>query len=193
MTTLRRSLLTLAAIPLLLLPLACAGQADDPAEPTAPQTRTTEAPVQAIRVELTMPSDHANPDEIAALVQLLEDQADVAQAKAMVHKDGESEGAEVVVELWGQDLPSEDELVQALQSEHPYLAATSISVSPLDTAAEAPPAADKHEDPEVLRQRIIDDLRAKGVQGEIDVQITDSPDGRREVEVKVKDEHPPVG
>ena len=44
------------------------------------------------------------------------------------------------------------------------------------------------EDPEELRAQIIADLRAKGVTGEIDVQITDHPDGRREVEVNVHDD-----
>lgn len=192
MTTLR-TILTLAAIPLMLVPFACAGQADDPADPAAPVARTADAPVQAIRVELTMPAEHANPDEIAALVQYLEGQADVGQAKAMVHKGSDAAGAEVVVELWGQDLPSDEELVEALQAEHPYLAGTAIAVSPIDTEAAPPPVDDKHEDPEVLRQRIIDDLRAKGVEGPIDVQITDHPDGRREVEVNVQDEHPPTG
>lgn len=193
MTTLRRTILTLAAIPLLLVPLACAGQAEDPADPAAPQPRTASAPVQAIRVELTMPADHANADEIAALVQYLEGQADVAQAKAMVHKDSESQAAAVEVELWGQDLPSDEELVEALQAEHPYLAGTTITVSPIDTEAATPPADVEREDPEALRQRVIDDLRAKGVEGPIDVQVTDHPDGRREVEVHVEGEHPPEG
>lgn len=192
MPSLRRSLLTLAAIPLLLLPLACAGQAEDPDAP-APVARTTAAPMLAIRVELTLPADHASADDIEALVQHLEGQADVAQAKAMVHKASDGEGADVVIELWGQDLPAEEELVAALQSELPYLVGTEITVSDIDAATDAPPAVDKDEDPEVLRQRIIDDLRAKGVQGDIDVVITDHPDGRREVEVKVADDHPPTG
>lgn len=193
MTTLRRSILTLAALPLLLLPLGCATQADEPDDPAAPQARTADAPVQAIRVELTMPAAHASAEEIAALVQHLEGQADVAQAKAMVHKDSEDESAGVVVELWGHDLPSEEELVQALEAEYPYLAGTAITVSALDTAAETPPAESGHEDPEALRQRVIGELRAKGVEGEIDVQVTDHPDGRREVEVSVQDDQPPTG
>jgi hypothetical protein len=191
MTTLRRSILTLAALPLLLLPLSCASHADEP-EPDAPQARSAEAPLQALRIELTMPAEHANADDVAALVQHLEGQLDVAQAKAMVHADTEGDGAQVVVELWAQDLPSEEELVQELQSEFPYLAGTAITVSDMDATAELPPAADEDEDPEALRQRIIDDLRAKGVQGEIDVVITNQPDGRREVEVQVHDDHPPA-
>lgn len=191
MPTLRRSLLTLAALPLLLLPLACASQADEPTEPAAPVARSADAPMQAIRVELTVPAEHANADDIAAVVQHLEGQADVAQAKAMVHAVGEGEGAHVVMELWGQDLPDEDELVHALESELPYLAGTDIAVSDLDVTAEAPPQQDADEDPQALRQRIIDDLRAKGVEGDIDVQITDHPDGRREVEVRVEDDQPP--
>ena len=109
MLRLRRSLLTLAAIPFLLLPLACAGEAPDPSEP-APVARTSAAPMTAIRIELTLPADHSGPDDVAALVELLEGQADVAQAKAMVHESSDDAGAAVVVELWGQDLPGEDEL-----------------------------------------------------------------------------------
>lgn len=191
MPTPRRSLFNFAALPLLLLPWACAGHADDPAEPEV--ARSADAPVLAIRVELTVPADHANPDEIAELVQHLEGQAGVTQVKARVHQQSDAAGAEVVVDLWGQDLPGEEELVQALQSELPYLAGTPIAVSELDAEAEALPAEDEDEDPEVLRQRIIDDLRAKGVEGDIDVRITDHPDGRREVEVKVHDDQPPVG
>ena len=195
MLTLRRSLITLAlaAIPLLVLPLACAGHADDPEGPAAPVARTGDAPVSAIRVELTVPAAHANPEDIAAVVEHLEGQADVAQAKAMVHKVSDTEGAEVVMELWGQDLPSEEELVEALQTEFPYLVGTDITVSDLDPEAQPLPQDDKDEDPEALRERIIADLRAKGVEGEIDVQITDHPDGRREVEVRVADDHPPTG
>jgi hypothetical protein len=189
-----RLLLTLAALPLLLLPLACAGQADDPAAPVA---RDADAPMQAIRVELTVPAEHANASDIAAVVQHLEGQADVAQAKAMVHKvatsEGEEEGAEVVMELWGHDLPSEEELEQALAAEFPYLAGVPLTITALDATAAPPPEADHDEDPEALRQRIIDEMRAKGVEGDIDVQITDHPDGRREVEVQVQDENAPEG
>ena len=189
MNTARRSFLTLAALPLLWLPLGCAGQADEPTEPQA--ARTAQAPMQALRVELTVPSDHANADDMTALGQHLEGQADIAQAKVMVHEvDPEGEAA-VVVELWGNDLPTEEELVQELQAEFPYLVGTAILVSAIDTAAEPPPPAHDEEDPEVLRQRIIDEMRAKGVQGEIDVVITDGPDGRREVEVRVEDEQVP--
>lgn len=190
MTTPRRSFLTLAAIPLLLaLPYACAGQADDPVEPQT--ARTAEAPMQAIRVELAVPADHANADEMAALAQHLEGLADIAQAKVLVSKIEEDGDAEVNVELWGQDLPTEDEVVQDLQSAFPYLVGVSIAVSAIDTVAQTPPQHDDEEDPEALRQRIIDDLRAKGVEGEIDVVITDHPDGHREVEVRVEDEQAP--
>ncbi len=189
MITPRRFLLTLAALPLLLLPLACAGQADEPATPAA---RSADAPVLAIRVELTVPAEHANPDEIHALVQHIEAQADVTEARVEAHRRSEAEGAEVVVDLRGQDLPSEEELVQALQAEFPYLAASEITVSDLDPTAVAPPAEGEGEDPEVLRQRIIDDLRAQGVEGDIDVQIVDHPDGRREVRVKAHDQPPPA-
>ena len=47
---------------------------------------------------------------------------------------------------------------------------------------------DKDEDPEVVRKQITEQLRAKGVQGEVQVHIDDHDDGKREVRVEVKDE-----
>lgn len=184
----RRALLTLAAIPLLLVPMACAGQADEPATPEA---RSADAPLQALRIELTMPAPHANAADVAALVEHLEGLADVAQAKAMVSKDDPEGAADVAVDLYGHDLPTDDELTADLAAEFPYLAGVPIAVTALDPDAMTLPADEHDEDPEALRQRIIDDLRAQGVEGEIDVQIVDHPDGRREVEVQVHDDEPP--
>ncbi|MCX4245210.1 hypothetical protein [Paraliomyxa miuraensis] len=187
----RRSFLTQAALPLLLLPWACAGQADDPASPEVRSGDAPDAPLQAMRIEFTVPAAHANATDIAALVEHIEGLADVAQAKAMVHKADPEGDAEVAIDLYGHDLPTDDELSADLTAEFPYLAGVPLAVSGLDPEAAPTPAEDHEEDPEALRQRIIDDLRAKGVEGEIDVVITDHPDGRREVEVQVHDDEPP--
>ncbi len=186
----RRTFLTLAAIPLLLVPMGCAGQADDSELPTV-EDRQGDGPVMGVRVALTVPAAHANADEMGALVAHLEGQADIAQAKAAVQKASADADAQVTIDLWGQDLPTEQELVTELQAEYAYLAAADIVVTTLDAATDPMPQDHEAQDPDVLREEIIADLRAKGVQGEIEVTITDTPDGEREVEVQVHDDEPP--
>jgi len=186
----RRSFLNAAVLSLMSMPLACVGSVDDEAlDPEQGSLRTGEGPLQAWRVEMRVPAEHAGAEEMTALVEHLEGQADVAQAKASVHASSESGDAEVSVELWGHDMPSDAELAQAVTEQFPYV--TQLTVSPIDVEAEAMPQEVEAEDPEVLRQQIIDDLRAQGVEGEIDVQITDHPGGRREVAVEVHDDQPP--
>lgn len=186
----RRTFLMLAALPLLLLPLACAGPVeDDVIAPTASTARDAEASLEGRRVELLVPAEHANSEEMTALVEHLEGQAEVAQARASVEKSSQSGDADVTVELWGHDMPTDAELTGAVQAEFPYIA--QIDISPIDVEAEALPQESADVEPDVLRQQIIDDLRAQGVEGDIDVQITDHPDGRREVEVEVSDDQPP--
>lgn len=186
----RRTFLTLAAIPLLLVPLGCAGPMEDELPtPDAPVDRDAATPMQGRLVELSVPAEHASTEQMAALVEHIESQADVAQAKAAVRKSSASGDAELTVELWGHDMPTDQQLAEAVQTEFPYVA--QVDVSSLDGEAATPPLPDVGLSPEALRQQIIDDLRAKGVQGEIDVQITDHPDGRREVDVQVHDDQSP--
>ncbi|MEM7152259.1 MAG: hypothetical protein AAF799_05420 [Myxococcota bacterium] len=182
----RRCLLCLAAIPLLLVPTACATHAEDTSSPT--EMRDGEAAPEGRRLELTIPAEHAEMEQIHALLQHIESQADVGSARAEVKKGEDGGPAEVVVELWGQDMPTDDEFAAELEDEFPWLTADAVIVSPLDVEATPMPAEGEPEDPEQLRAQIIDDLRAKGVTGEIDVEITDHPDGRREVEVSVHDD-----
>jgi len=178
--------LALAALPLLLSPLGCASQLDDASDPI--EAREGEAPTEARRIELTVPAEHASREQVQALVDHLEGQAELAGAKVSVNKSSETGDAQVDVMLWGQDMPSDEAFEADLLAEFPYLAADSIAISAVDIEAESLPHEDAPEDPDELRQRVIDDLRAKGVEGEIDVTITDHPDGRREVEVEVHDD-----
>ncbi|MCA9650330.1 MAG: hypothetical protein H6712_17105 [Myxococcales bacterium] len=182
-----------AALPLLMVPLACATHHDDPLpEPTA--SRDGEVPPDGRRIEVLMPAEHAGADQIHAVVEHLEGQADVAGAKAMVHASSETGEAELVVELWGQDMPTDEELEAELYAVFPFLPAGSVVVEALEASeieVGPPPGETEPQDPDELRQQIIDDLRAKGVEGEIEVTITDHPDGRREVQVEVHDDEPP--
>jgi len=176
----------LAALPLLLSPLGCASQLDDASDPI--EAREGEAPTEARRIELTVPAEHASREQVQALIDHLEGQADVAGAKVSVNKSSETGEAQVDVVLWGQDMPTHETFEADLLAEFPYLAAESVAISAVDLEAESLLHEDAPEDPDELRQRVIDDLRAQGVEGEIDVTITDHPDGRREVEVKVHDD-----
>lgn len=183
----RRTLMTLAALPLLLVPLACATSPD---EGGSVEARDGDGPVDARHIELVVPADHASHEAIGEIAEFIEGQADVAGAKVKVRKEAEDGDATVEVTLWGQDLPTDEDFVADLSAEFPFLSADAIAVTAVDIAAEPMPGKDdaEAEDPDVLRENIIADLRAKGVEGEIDVEITDHPDGRREVEVTVHDD-----
>ncbi len=114
--------------------------------------------------------------------------ADVAAAKVKVEKRDAEGAATMVVELWGTNLPDEATLSTSLKSKFDFLANSSISVAVLDAEA-GPTPAQAHsdaEDPEVARQEIIDQLHEQGVEGEIAVEVSDGPDGRR-IEVQVED------
>ncbi|MEX1366652.1 MAG: hypothetical protein AB1Z98_26235 [Nannocystaceae bacterium] len=189
----RRCLLTLAALPLLLIPLGCATQHDEPVpEPSA--ARDGQTPLDGRRIEVTLPAQHSSLEQVHAIVEHLEGQADVAGAKAAVHASADGEPTALTVDLWGQDMPSDEVFEADLRAEFPFLVEGSVVVGPVDGDADSLPGAGAHdeEDPEVLREQIIADLRAQGVEGEIDVTITDGPDGRREVQVEVHDDEPPA-
>lgn len=188
----RRCLLALAALPLLLIPLGCATQHDEP-EPEPSAERDGEVPLDGRRIEVTLPAEHSSLEQVHAIVEHLEGQAEVAGAKAAVHASADGEPTALTVDLWGQGMPSDEVFEVDLRAEFPFLAEGSVVVGPADGDAEALPGAGAHEedDPEVLREQIIADLRAQGVEGEIDVTITDGPDGHREVQVQVHDDEPP--
>lgn len=181
----RRCVLTLAALPLLLVPMACATSPD---EGGPIEARDGEASPEGRRIEIAVPAEHANKDEIHEIANFLESQADVAGAKVEVRKDGAEGGASLAVLMWGQDMPTDEEFVDLLGSEFPYLAADSIAVTAVDMEAEALPGHDEPKDPDELREKVIADLRAQGVEGEIDVEIIDHPNGEREVKVQVHDD-----
>lgn len=47
------------------------------------------------------------------------------------------------------------------------------------------------DDAEAARQQILEQLEARGMQGEAEVEISDAEDGRREVKIRVEARHPP--
>jgi hypothetical protein len=163
--------------------VACHAENDD----VSPESRSAEITEgRAVSIEL---SDGIEHEQVQAIAGHVENGfgADVAAAKVKVMQDHEG-GATMVVELWGSGLPEESALEAGLAQEFPALANAAITVEALD-AADGPAQVEAHsdaEDPEVAKQEIIDELRAQGVEGDIEVDVEDGPDGRR-VEVQVED------
>ncbi len=128
-------------------------------------------------------------EQLHAIAQYIEQNAagDVGGAKVKVHKDGDATELEVV--LMGSNLGDGAGLSDQLKAQFPELASASIAVG--EAAPEAEPMVHSDaEDPEVARQEIIEQLQEQGVEGDIDVQVHDDEDGKRQVEVKVKKELP---
>jgi hypothetical protein len=139
---------------------------------------------QGQRVEVTLASDVDSAD-LRAVAEHTEGLGNVAACKVNVKKlsDGPTT---LVMELWGEDLPSEQELASDLKSTFDFLSDAEITVAALD-ADDAPShgAEEYAGDAEEVRQQIIEKLRAEGEDGDIDVQVSDGEDGRQ-VEVRVE-------
>jgi hypothetical protein len=164
---------------------------DDP-NPDTPATRSSEALVGA-SYEISGAFEPSE-EQIHAIAQFVESHGqDVAKNKVEVRIEGPGEATTLEIELWAAQLPG-DELAAALQQEFPALADAQISVSALDPEALSQPAAldiEPGDDPEAIEEKIIADLRAQGVEGEIEVTVTPTDDGRHEIEVEVHEEQPP--
>lgn len=158
---------------------ACAMESGD----VTPADRQNQAEIAAgQRVEISFDAD-AGGDDVRAVAEFTEGLGNVAAAKVKAKKQSDGPMT-LVMELWGEDLPGQAELEQALRSEFEFLADASIAVTALD-AASAPDPADESGDPEEVKQKIIDRLRAEGVEGDIQVDVKDGENGR-EVDVRVE-------
>lgn len=189
MTRLRRPILTLlaAALPSIVVPATgChADSADvDPSSRSAAQERES---LEGRRVEFAIEPGAASKEELEAAARHVETLADVAAAKVKM-RVADNDATVVSVELWGAEFPADEKLTEALRGEFPFLKDAIITVAPMEEGDKPPvvEAAAEEEDPEVLRQRIIEDMRAKGVEGDIIVDIKDDGEGGREVEVRVE-------
>lgn len=188
MHTLTRFALTLLATTTTLLG-ACL--MTDDSDPDAPEARSADV-VDGVTYEITTGAA-LSPDQLHAIAQFLESQGhDVQKVKVLLHEDDDGGPQLLAVEMWGAQLPG-DEIGDALRQEFAYLADAQIGVAALGSAdAPAPSDAgiEPGDDPETMKQKIIDDLRAKGVEGEINVTVTPTEDGHVEVEVDVQDQQP---
>ena len=171
----------------LLVPAAC----QMPDEETDSPRSASDTELEGLRYAITS-SGAMSKDQVHALVAFVEAQAEgVSQAKVAVHADKEGETGTIMVELWGAELPG-DELGEALAQEFAFLADAEVEITELGTGpgVMVGPAIDPDDDPETIRQKVIDDLRAQGVEGEIEVTVTPAGEDGYAVEVDVHDEAP---
>lgn len=140
--------------------------------------------MQGTEVQVDIPGD-VSPDGMKEIAKFIESQGAVAVAKVRVEKQGPDAPATMIMELWGDDLHGVD-FEAPLRERFPALA--DARIARVDLGGEGPGAAEYGSDaadPEVAKQEIIDQMRADGVEGDIQVDVKDGPNGR-EVEVKVK-------
>ncbi len=132
-------------------------------------------------------------DQVHAISQSVEGKAqDVSAAMVRMKKD-DGEGGEptsLEIEIWGAGLPDSAALVSQLKADFPAIASAEVEVVNLEPGSGPKPLSvevDEDATPEETKEQIIESLQADGVEGNIDVQVEDTQEGRR-VEVKVEHE-----
>lgn len=180
MTRLLSTLVTLALLG------ACATETQD--DSSAPREAT--GPLQGRTIEFALEPGALDPAAIDAVAKRVEQATGAESVRVEVRESGD-EGTVVVIETWGRATTTDDALVAGLRRDVPALTNALITVRPLEGDAPTGPAADLEldhdEDPEVVRKRVVDKLRAQGVQGDIQVVIEDDDEGKREVRVEVEE------
>lgn len=171
----------------LLTPLAACQMPD---EATDTPRSASESQLVGLRYEITTTGELSK-EQIQSLAAFVEAQGEgVSQAKIAVHEDDEGAVASIMVELWGAQLPGE-ELADSLAQEFEFLADAQVAISELGEEGDGPmvdgPEIEPGDDPETIRQKVLDDLRAKGVEGEIEVTVTPQGEGYA-VEVEVHED-----
>ncbi|KIG19515.1 hypothetical protein DB30_00024 [Enhygromyxa salina] len=161
----------------------------DDQDPDVPDTRAA-AVVDGASYQITT-SAALTQDQLHAIAQFVESTGqDVHKAKVIV-SDDENGTQTLSIEMWAGTLPG-DEVADALRQEFGYLADAEIGVTPLGSANAPTPSdagIEPGDDPETVKQKVIDDLRAQGVEGEINVTVTPTQDGHYDVEVDVSEHH----
>ncbi|MBX7082580.1 MAG: hypothetical protein K1X88_25470 [Nannocystaceae bacterium] len=183
---------TLALLSLAIAPLlACTTDG----QPDTAATRAAEGPLVGRTISLTIPDAAFDRAMVDALAKHIEAAVGAESLSVRVEKADDGGAAQLTIDAWGRTAIGDDALVAGLRRSFPAVASGPIAIS---AAADAPapeslPAleVDGDEDPEVVRQRVMEQLRAKGVQGDVQVTVEDDGDeeeGRREIRVEVKDD-----
>ena len=183
---LRRTALAALFTTLALPSIACD---IDSTEPNT-NSRAAEGPLVGQIVEFALEPDAIDHDRMDAIAKRLESitAAETMQIEVEKSDDG---GTVVVAEAWGRTAITADAITKDLRATFPELANAVITVKP---ASGEPPSArlpvldldDEDEDPEVVRKKVIERLRAEGVQGDVQVDVDEAEDGKREFRIEVK-------
>lgn len=176
------SLLSIAAFPGCL--------ADNP-DPDAPTMRTAEVPMVGASYQITA-STELSSEQQHAIAQFVEAQGlEVQQARIRAQQTEPGAATVLEVELWAGELPGE-ELQAALAQTFAELADAQVVVTALEADDQGPGMdhdIEPGDDAETIRQKVINDLRARGVEGEIEVTVTPTGDGH-EIQVEVHADQP---
>jgi hypothetical protein len=182
---------------MLALPLALVACQSDASDVSPGDARQGElASMQGAMIEI-VPGEEMSQEELEAVAKWLEAQSAAHMVKVGMRKSEAGE-ERMEIEIWGEtELP--ESLDADLRAAFPALANAEITQARLDGPPPGGPGphgpsheAVVDEDPEAAKARIIEEMRARGVEGDIAVDVVDGPDGERRVEVKVeKSEHSP--
>ena len=164
------------------------GQVDAPMSQDSHQRSATMA-TNTLSIDIALPAEFAR-ERVEAVARAVEAETGVAGVKVKVKQVPDGQGS-MYLELWGNQLPEPTTVVDKLKLQFPELATSKILVE----INEGGPADDDlagalHEpDSALAEQEIVDRLRAQGVQGNIEVKVSDEGDGQhRRVEVEVHEE-----
>lgn len=183
---------TIPALISLVLASACATDSEDTA---VPREAAHSGPLVGRTIEFALDVDALDDGTMHSIAQRIEQQTG-AESVSIEVKKSPDDGTTVVVQTWGRAAITNDALAADLRGQFPALKNAMIAINPLegDGPGDGPTRGlgeidvDKDEDPEVVKQQVIEQLRAKGVQGDVEVHVDDHDDGKREVRVEVKDE-----
>lgn len=178
---------TFAPLFSLLLATACATDSEDT---SVPREAAQTGPLVGRTIEFALDVDALDHATMDAIGKRIEEQTG-AESVGIEVKKSDDDGTTVVINAWGRSAITNEALSADLRAQFPALKNAIISINALEgdgpTHGLADLEIDKEEDPEVVKRQVIEQLRAKGVQGDVEVHIDDHDDGKREVRVEVKD------
>ncbi|MEE9386793.1 MAG: hypothetical protein V3V08_25530 [Nannocystaceae bacterium] len=136
-----------------------------------------------IEIELGDGVDESRVREIAAFA---EQRSGVEQVRVKVEDNGDG-GGQLTLELWGPAVGT-TELTPLLRGQFPWL--RGVTIRELGLQGRPPSGGTEAvniegDDPETAKKKIVEQLRADGVEGAIDVTLSDEG-GHRKVEVRVE-------
>lgn len=168
------------ALSALVCPVAC--QHDDDAQARSAELGSMPG------LKVTISGADLGHDRVQAIAKHLEAKAvDTGAAMVRMKKDDQG-GATLEIELFARTLPAGDAVAADLKAAFPELAGASISTAAAQPGGSEPlPLVEVSPDltPAEAQKEIVEQLKAQGVEGEIQVDVQEAGEGRR-IEVKVE-------